>query len=351
MSTSVSCLHQQRGPLDSAESAAYEHAVLGSRLHADRPPPEIGVGSGEWARACENLVRRRLLSRDEDGGLTAVHPDVALSILNAPLTDEIRQREQAMAANSRVLQSIGRRLAENGRQHDGVRVVQGEKAIRDEIDSAVLRCATEILSLRPGGPRSTDRFSASEASVTSILVRGLRCQFVYHHTARANPGLAARAKAVAAYGGGIRTTAASFERLIIFDRRVAFVPVDAPGSAEHAAAVISDDLVVEYLHRTFTHLWANAVPLELAEDQMDEVSLGTRMAILRLMAAGLKDEAIANRLGMALRTCRRHISSILKGLNVSSRFQAGVRIAQLGILADEVADSDQSGRTDISPLW
>ena len=131
---------------------------------------------------------------------------------------------------------------------------------------------------------------------------------------------------------------------------MAFVPVDAPG-ADHAAAVISDDPVVEYLHRTFTHLWANAVPLELAEDQMDEVSLGTRMAILRLMAAGLKDEAIANRLGMALRTCRRHISSILKGLQVSSRFQAGIRIAQLGILADEVADSDQSGRTDISPLW
>ncbi|QKW16682.1 LuxR C-terminal-related transcriptional regulator [Verrucosispora sp. NA02020] len=350
MSTSLSYLHQQRGPLDSVESAAYEHAVLGSRLHADRPPPETGISRGEWAHACENLVRRRLLSRDEDGGLTAVHPDVALSILNAPLTDEIREREQAMAANSRVLQSIGRRLAENGRQHEGVRVVQGEKAIRDEIDSAILRCATEILSLRPGGPRSTDQFSASEASVTSIFVRGLRCQFVYHHTARANPGLTARAKAVAAYGGGIRTTAASFERLIIFDRRVAFVPVDAPG-ADHAAAVISDDLVVEYLHRTFTHLWANAVPLELAEDQMDEVSLGTRMAILRLMAAGLKDEAIANRLGMALRTCRRHISSILKGLQVSSRFQAGIRIAQLGILADEVADSDQSSRTDISPLW
>lgn len=354
MTASLSFLSHPRGPLSSIESRAYEFAVLGNRIDADCPPPEVGISRSDWAHACESLLRRRLLSRADDGGLTAVHPEIALSILNAPLNDEIRQREEAMATNGRVIQSISRRLAqlaEDGRQRDGVRVVRGEQALRDEIDAAILRCTTEIHSLRPGGLRSQDHFSASATSASSIFERGLRCQFLYHHTARSNLGLVARAKAVAEHGGGIRTTAASFERLVIFDRRLAFIPVDAPAAADRGAAVISDELVVEYLYRTFVHLWANAVPLELPEDQMDEVSLDTRMAILRLMSAGLKDEAIANRLGMALRTCRRHISSILKGLNVSSRFQAGIKIAQLGILTDEVIDSEQSGRTDISPLW
>lgn len=353
-STFSPCVDQPRGPLDGVESTVYELAVLGGRLSAERPPQGTGISTCDWVRACDNLVRRRLLSRADNGGLAPVHPEVALNILNAPLDDEIRQREQAMAANSRLIESIGRRLAgmaEHGRQRDGVLVVHGEKAIRDEIDSAILRCGTEILSLHPGGLRSQDQFGAAMTSVTSIFGRGLRCQFLYHHTARSNLGLVARARAAAENGGGIRTTATSFERLIVFDRRLAFIPVDSPGSAEQGAAVISDGLVVEYLYRTFAHLWANAVPFEQAEDQIDEVSLDTRMAILRLMSAGLKDEAIANRLGMALRTCRRHISSILKGLNVTSRFQAGIKIAQLGILTDEVAESDQSGRTDISPLW
>lgn len=351
---SVSCGSQQLGPLSGGESVAYELAVLMGRLSADQPPQQVDISRCDWVRTCKSLVRRQLLIVDEDGSLIPVHPEVALSILNAPLSDEIREREQAMATNGRVIESIGRRLAqltETGRCRDGVRVVHGEKAIRDEIDSAILRCSTEFLSLRPGGLRSHDQFSAAAASVTSIFERGLRCQFLYHHTARSRPGLVARAKALAESGGGVRTTAASFERLIIFDRRVALIPVDAPGVAEPGAAIISDELVVEYLYRTFAHLWANAVPLEQAEDQIDEVSLGTRMAILRLMADGLKDEAIANRLGMALRTCRRHISSILKGLNVTSRFQAGIKIAQLGIFTDEVAESDQSGRIDISPLW
>ena len=52
------------------------------------------------------------------------------------------------------------------------------------------------------------------------------------------------------------------------------------------------------------------------------------------MAQGHKDELVARRLGMSVRTCRRYISEIMEQVESSSRFQAGVNVA-LARLLDE----------------
>jgi DNA-binding NarL/FixJ family response regulator len=43
------------------------------------------------------------------------------------------------------------------------------------------------------------------------------------------------------------------------------------------------------------------------------------------MAKGYTDEVLARKLGMSVRTCRRHIASLMRRLDAVSRFQAGVR--------------------------
>jgi DNA-binding NarL/FixJ family response regulator len=50
--------------------------------------------------------------------------------------------------------------------------------------------------------------------------------------------------------------------------------------------------------------------------------------IVRRLAAGDKDEAIARGLGISLRTCRRYIAEILSATGAVSRFQAGFRLAR-----------------------
>ena len=54
--------------------------------------------------------------------------------------------------------------------------------------------------------------------------------------------------------------------------------------------------------------------------------------LLALLAAGLKDEAIARQLGVSLRTVHRRTSQLLDGVGARTRFQAGLRAAQLGLL-------------------
>ncbi|MGI5530482.1 response regulator transcription factor [Streptomyces syringium] len=65
--------------------------------------------------------------------------------------------------------------------------------------------------------------------------------------------------------------------------------------------------------------------------------------IVRLLAAGLKDEAIARRLGMSLRTARRHIADIMETLGAESRFQAGMLAARAGMTDDADAPAGATG--------
>jgi DNA-binding NarL/FixJ family response regulator len=53
--------------------------------------------------------------------------------------------------------------------------------------------------------------------------------------------------------------------------------------------------------------------------------------ILRALGSGLTDEAAARKLGMSLRTYRRRIAELLVALDAGSRFQAGLRAAELGL--------------------
>lgn len=53
--------------------------------------------------------------------------------------------------------------------------------------------------------------------------------------------------------------------------------------------------------------------------------------VLELLRAGLTDEQAAWRLGVSTRTYRRRVASLLRRLSAKSRFQAGYRLAELGL--------------------
>ena len=54
--------------------------------------------------------------------------------------------------------------------------------------------------------------------------------------------------------------------------------------------------------------------------------------IAKLMAQGFTDEAVARKLGMSVRTCRRHIAALMGSIDAVSRFQAGVRAANTTLI-------------------
>lgn len=57
--------------------------------------------------------------------------------------------------------------------------------------------------------------------------------------------------------------------------------------------------------------------------------------VLWPLSVGLKDVAAARELGMSVRTYRRHVAEIMQRLNAISRFRAGVRAMELGLIGGD----------------
>jgi hypothetical protein len=69
--------------------------------------------------------------------------------------------------------------------------------------------------------------------------------------------------------------------------------------------------------------------------------------ILRLMDAGLTDEAIARRIHMGHRTVQRRIEVLMEAFDVSSRFSLGAAAERMGLLEHEAVA--ENGRTLSGP--
>lgn len=66
--------------------------------------------------------------------------------------------------------------------------------------------------------------------------------------------------------------------------------------------------------------------------------------VVELLAIGLADASIARRLNVGRRTIARRVDQIYRALGVSSRFQAGIVAAQLGIVGINLARPTPTGR-------
>ena len=118
-------------------------------------------------------------------------------------------------------------------------------------------------------------------------------------------------------------------RGLVVDRSVALLPL---AGDEPRLAIVRERHVIAWLVATFEQLWSESTPLDAVIHRAhDDADLDpTRAAIVRLMADGEKDEAIARKLSISVRTCRRHIADYMAQVGATSRFQAGVIAARAG---------------------
>jgi DNA-binding NarL/FixJ family response regulator len=94
--------------------------------------------------------------------------------------------------------------------------------------------------------------------------------------------------------------------------------------------------MVAVLRQFFEHFWATSSDL-IMEEGGGTVSGTRHREVVRLLASGLTDEAIARKLGLSDRTVRRIVAELMQQVGAESRFQAGVKMVRLGWLDDEPA--------------
>jgi hypothetical protein len=314
-----------RGYADMADCAAVAEELLSS----------VDAVTADF----ETLLKLRLLRHAPNrvGVLLPTSPDVAIAELVGPIEVEIRDRQrQAEAFKSELstLQGLyfDSRRARNRRE--AIDVIEETDGVRATLADIARRCTIEVFSAHPG-ILSEDAVAESEPNDAELLARGVRMRSIYQHPARVHPRMREFLSGLAQAGAEVRTCEEIPDRIIILDREVAVIP-NRSGSS--GAVVVREPSVVDYLYRGLEQRWSASLPL--IDGSTSTVGYGgagddLKRAILRLLAAGAKDEYIARRLSISVRTCRRHIADILEELQANSRFQAGALASSGGLLADE----------------
>ncbi|MFD5388772.1 response regulator transcription factor [Streptomyces sp. NPDC127074] len=104
------------------------------------------------------------------------------------------------------------------------------------------------------------------------------------------------------------------------------------GQGQGQASLVEDAATVRALEMMFAGTWGNAVALA------DHPRLGGRLCpesvrrILECLRTGHTDEVAARTMQVSLRTYRRYVAEIMRELGANSRFQAGVRAVEMGLL-------------------
>jgi DNA-binding CsgD family transcriptional regulator len=193
-------------------------------------------------------------------------------------------------------------------------VIRGQQAMAQRFQQAQQSAQSEVLVL--------DKPPLVVLPIEPRRAYGIAYRIVYDMAALVEPTELAAARSAAP---GCRMLRDVPLKLVIADRRTGLL------QSGQELIEIGPSSLLDGLLRLFELLWQQATPL--SPSASDGPLSFEDQQLLALAAAGLTDQAIARRLGVAQRTVERRMQRILKALDATTRFQAGLRAGQRGLLA------------------
>lgn len=323
--------------LSAAEEAVYRSLLSQSSEGVGELSARLALSEPEVGDCLDRLVDLGLLqpSRDRPGMLRAVSPEMGFEIILRRHEAELVRRQQELARGK---EALARTLAAYAEERqvsgagDGEQLI-GLDAIQRRLESLTRGLEQECLAIEPGGAQSQASLDAARPLDESALARGVQLMTVYQDSARNDPATFAYARWVSDRGGQVRTCPETPPRLLVFDRRVAIVPID-PANTRRGALCTSAPGIVASLVSLFEQTWETAIPLgaDHRSSAEEEGLSPAERGLLKLLASGMTDEAAGKRLGVSIRTVRRQMAALMERLDATSRFEAGLKAAQRGWL-------------------
>ncbi|GGU88141.1 LuxR family transcriptional regulator [Streptomyces filipinensis] len=271
-----------------------------------------------------------------DGFYVPIPPKVAEAELSRSVVLEIEHRQNTLAS----LRSsfVAAESLYHRAQHDTgapIESLRGADVISQSLRLAVEACGEELLTAQPGGGRSPALLAEALPRDLALVRRGVTQRTLYQHSVRSHQPTLAYIERVTAEGAEVRTLDEIFERVIICDRTVAFIP----GIPERktAALAVRHPGAVAFLVKVFDHMWDRAQPVSIVPEQHrpDLLADRVRATMLRMVVTGHTDETIAARLGVSSRTVSAHIKKVAEILGSRSRAELGYLISQHRLLEQE----------------
>jgi DNA-binding CsgD family transcriptional regulator len=277
------------------------------------------------------LIHQVADAEGEDSAWEAEPPDGPAS---AALDAHQKELDEARVATRQLTQKFW--LARRGEAHyPGLEVIRGRDQAAEHHGQLIARARREIRGFqRPPYAIRADEANAVIDGQARQLRRGITQRVVYHDSVfRGEDYIARAALASIAAGEQARVLADLPIKLVVSDDDMAMLPLDPSGVADGACLLVYPSVLLTALIDLFEVLWRIAVPIVASAPAGEGLNLSpSQLTILTLLAAGETDDTIARRLGISTRTVARQCADLFERLAVTTRFQAGVRAAHLGLL-------------------
>jgi DNA-binding CsgD family transcriptional regulator len=263
------------------------------------------------------------------GGLYPVSPDVGLASLLARSEAELDRQQQQIDMTRAAVAAL---TAEYGHPSDSPEVIErleGVDQVRGRLSDLAESARIECLSFLPGGARQPDAREAGAPLNELMLANGVSVRDIYQDSFRNDPATLRHVQWLISVGVQARTVPTLPMLMVVFDRERALVPLD-PEDGRHGALELRSRGAVAMMCALFEQVWSVAVPWGEQLPRNEQGLDPQECELLRLLANGCTDEVASRKLGLSLRTVRRMVADLMTRLSARSRFEAGMRAAQVG---------------------
>lgn len=280
---------------------------------ADEVAAATGMAADQVLGAARELEALGFVTRtpDQPPRLVPVRPDAAVEALVAQRKLEL---DRVAAAATELVREM--EVQDRYRPDNLLEVVVGREAISARFAQLLSDTTASLLVL--DRPPYASRADASDQKVRGLLRQGVVVRGIYSPESMDLPGAVDEAMSAREAGEESRVHPQVPMKLAIFDERVALLPLSVDQLVD-SALVVHESALLQALLEMFELLWSDAVPIRAGHDD------GADDKLLTLLAAGLKDEAIARQLHVSPRTVGRRIAELMERLGARTRFQAGLR--------------------------
>lgn len=317
--------------LDGTCEAVYRAMLSGPGLGVVDLSRILGLTESQVRVALDKLADMALLrpSYENPGQLRPVPPEVGLATLVRRQEQDLAERETKVARARNAVTSFVAETSDLGAdtQDEYLKKLIGKDAVQARMEVLADRAGVEFLSVMPGGPVDPGLLEASRSLDGKVLASGTGSRILYQHSIRHDRATMAYAKWMVERGAQVRTAAILPLRMVIVDRCIAIVPMDILGDVGTGAIEVTAEGIVTQLLALFDDTWQQATEIgsEPPSDRLTGLSQVDRQ-LLDLLADGMTDEAAAKRLGLSVRTVRRNMARLMRQLDATSRFEAGLKV-------------------------
>jgi len=285
--------------------------------------------------------------RETGSLLEPVEPEAALvrtmTAYQTQAAEQVRGATELQQLTDSLL-TVYRPAVASEASHVEVEYIVGAQRKERTVNGLNVTVRESIDSMHPGPMPPMDLLKRSLQQDEMLIGRGIRLRCLYPQSLLQGSRYTPYLRELTAIGAEVRIIDQAPCDLLIQDRTAAFLMTDPEQPLGKPVILVRGAALVKTLTTIYDDYWLRATPYEQATAPGPAPGTGAgagagsgagaggltaqEQVVIRLMAGGLSDDQIARKMGVSRRTVQRAITKLMDRLHTTSRFKAGLKLAQ-----------------------